>query len=249
MATILNIVGLCKKFGGIMATDNVDLAVQQREIHAIIGPNGAGKTTLLSQLSGDLAADSGAIYFNKRAISHLPTYKRSQLGIARTFQITSLMLDMSVLDNVILAVQAHIGHSYQFWRTARDDKRLIEPAVDALEKVGLSYRKNEKTEVLSHGEHRQLEIAVALATQPTLLLLDEPMAGMGLEESQKLILILKHLKSEKTMVLIEHDMDAVFALADRITVMVYGKIIATGSPQEIRKNQTVKHAYLGNQEL
>lgn len=249
MATILNIVGLCKKFGGIMATDNVDLAVEQREIHAIIGPNGAGKTTLLSQLSGDLAADSGAIYFNERAISHLPTYKRSQLGIARTFQITSLMLDMSVLDNVLLAVQAHTGHSYKFWKNARDDNRLIEPAVDALKKVGLSYRKNEKTEALSHGEHRQLEIALALATRPTLLLLDEPMAGMSLEESQKLILILKQLKLEKTMVLIEHDMDAVFALADRITVMVYGKIIATGSPQEIRNNQTVKHAYLGDQEL
>ena len=175
--------------------------------------------------------------------------KRSLLGIARTFQITNLMLDMSTLENVMLAVQAHNGHSYCFWQDARQDDQLVEPALKVLKQVGLLGRKNIMTRELSHGEHRQLEIAMALATQPKLLLLDEPMAGMGAEETQKLIAILKKLKTGKTMILIEHDMNAVFSLADRITVMVYGKIIATGSPKEIRANQKVKAAYLGDEEL
>ena len=175
--------------------------------------------------------------------------KRSLLGIARTFQITSLMLDMSTLENVMLAVQAHNGHSYRFWQDARQDDQLVEPALKVLKQVGLLGRNKIMTRELSHGEHRQLEIAMALATQPKLLLLDEPMAGMGAEETQKLIAILKKLKTGKTMILIEHDMNAVFSLADRITVMVYGKIIATGSPKEIRANQKVKAAYLGDEEL
>ena len=249
MTPILKITSLCKQFGGITATNNIDLDINEGEIHAVIGPNGAGKTTLISQISGDLKADKGAILFQGELITNMPSNKRSLLGIARTFQITSLMLDMSTLDNVALAVQAHSGHSYRFWQDARQDYQLVEPAVKVLKQVGLLGRKNIMTRELSHGEHRQLEIAMALATQPKLLLLDEPMAGMGAEETQKLIAILKKLKTGKTMILIEHDMNAVFSLADRITVMVYGKIIATGSPKEIRANQKVKAAYLGDEEL
>ena len=249
MTPILKITHLCKQFGGITATNNIDLDINEGEIHAVIGPNGAGKTTLISQLSGDLKADKGAILFQGDLITNMPSNKRSLLGIARTFQITSLMLDMSTFDNVALAVQAHSGHSYRFWQDARQDYQLIEPALKVLKQVGLLERKDIITRELSHGEHRQLEIAMALATQPKLLLLDEPMAGMGAEETQKLITILKKLKTGKTMILIEHDMNAVFSLADRITVMVYGKIIATGSPKEIRANQKVKAAYLGDEEL
>ena len=249
MTPILKITSLCKQFGGITATNNIDLDINEGEIHAVIGPNGAGKTTLISQLSGDLKADKGAILFQGDLITNMPSNKRSLLGIARTFQITSLMLDMSTLDNVALAVQAHSGHSYRFWQDARQDKQLIEPALKVLKQAGLLGRKDIITRELSHGEHRQLEIAMALATQPKLLLLDEPMAGMGAEETQKLIAILKKLKTGKTMILIEHDMNAVFSLSDRITVMVYGKIIATGSPKEIRANQKVKAAYLGDEEL
>ena len=249
MTPILKINGLSKQFGGITATNNIDLDITDGEIHAVIGPNGAGKTTLISQLSGDLQADEGAIVFQGNLINNMSSNKRSLLGIARTFQITSLMLDMSTLENVMLAVQAHSGHSYCFWQDARQDDQLVEPALKVLKQVGLLGRKNIMTRELSHGEHRQLEIAMALATQPKLLLLDEPMAGMGAEETQKLIAILKKLKTGKTMILIEHDMNAVFSLADRITVMVYGKIIATGSPKEIRANQKVKAAYLGDEEL
>ena len=249
MTPILKIHGLTKQFGGITATNNIDLDITDGEIHAVIGPNGAGKTTLISQLSGDLQADAGAIVFQGNLINNMSSNKRSLLGIARTFQITSLMLDMSTLENVMLAVQAHSGHSYCFWQDARQDDQLVEPALKVLKQVGLLGRKNIMTRELSHGEHRQLEIAMALATQPKLLLLDEPMAGMGAEETQKLIAILKKLKTGKTMILIEHDMNAVFSLADRITVMVYGKIIATGSPKEIRANQKVKAAYLGDEEL
>ena len=249
MTPILKIHGLSKQFGGITATNNIDLNITDGEIHAVIGPNGAGKTTLISQLSGDLQADAGAIVFQGNLINNMSSNKRSLLGIARTFQITSLMLDMSTLENVMLAVQAHSGHSYCFWQDARQDDQLVEPALKVLKQVGLLGRKNIMTRELSHGEHRQLEIAMALATQPKLLLLDEPMAGMGAEETQKLIAILKKLKTGKTMILIEHDMNAVFSLADQITVMVYGKIIATGSPKEIRANQKVKAAYLGDEEL
>ena len=249
MTPILKIHGLSKQFGGITATNNIDLDITDGEIHAVIGPNGAGKTTLISQLSGDLQADAGAIVFQGNLINNMSSNKRSLLGIARTFQITSLMLDMSTLENVMLAVQAHSGHSYCFWQDARQDDQLVEPALKVLKQVGLLGRKNIMTRELSHGEHRQLEIAMALATQPKLLLLDEPMAGMGAEETQKLIAILKKLKTGKTMILIEHDMNAVFSLADQITVMVYGKIIATGSPKEIRANQKVKAAYLGDEEL
>ena len=245
--TILSISDLSKTFGGVVATDDLSLDIEQGELHAIIGPNGAGKTTLIAQLSGEIFPDNGRIVFQEKNITMLPPYKRSHLGIARSFQITSLMLEMNVIDNVALATQANEGHSYKFWKSARDDLDLRQSAMHALKEVGLEGRKFEKVQNLSHGEHRQLEIAMALATQPHLLLLDEPMAGMGAEEGKKILKILKKLKKRKTILLIEHDMDVVFALADRITVLVYGRAIASGSPQSIKADERVREAYLGTE--
>lgn len=243
---MLEISELRKSFGALMATDRVDLEVRTAEIHAVIGPNGAGKTTLIAQLAGELSPDAGRISFMGRDITRLPPYTRSHLGLARSFQITSIFLHMTLLDNVALAVQAHAGHSYRFWKPARHDRRLIEPAMIALDQVGLAERANVLASEVSHGEHRQLEIAMALATNPKLLLLDEPMAGMGPEESARMVEILHGLKGEKTMLLIEHDMEAVFALADRITVLVYGRVIASGEPEVIRADEAVRRAYLGD---
>jgi branched-chain amino acid transport system ATP-binding protein len=245
---LLEIEGLTKRFGGIIASDAISLGVRKGELHAIIGPNGAGKTTLIGQLAGEMAPDAGRIRFEGRDITALPTYRRSQLGLARSFQITSLFLDFTALDNVALAVQAHAGHSFQFWRDARSEAELRAPARAALARVGLAERADVLVSKLSHGEHRQLEIAMALATAPRMLLLDEPMAGMGAEESARMVKTLRELKRELTILLIEHDMEAVFALADRITVLVYGRIIASGSPQAIRANAEVRQAYLGEQE-
>ena len=245
--TILSISELSKTFGGVVATDDLSLDIEQGELHAIIGPNGAGKTTLIAQLSGEVFPDNGRIVFQEKNITMLPPYKRSRLGIARSFQITSLMLEMNVIDNVALATQANDGHSYKFWKPARDDLDLRQSAMHALKEVGLEGRKFEKVQNLSHGEHRQLEIAMALATQPHLLLLDEPMAGMGAEEGKKILKILKKLKKRKTILLIEHDMDVVFALADRITDLVYGRAIASGSPQSIKADERVREAYLGTE--
>ncbi|MEM8647787.1 MAG: ABC transporter ATP-binding protein [Pseudomonadota bacterium] len=235
---------LQKSFGGVTATDHVSLQVEEGECHAVIGPNGAGKTTLIAQLSGMLAPDEGAILFNDQDITRLTAQRRSHLGLARSFQITSVFMGLSVLDNVALAVQAHAGHSFRFWRPARQDAALRGPAMEMLEKVSLQDRANSLASEMSHGERRQLEIAMALATKPQLMLLDEPMAGMGPEESGRMVQTLKGLDGI-TMLLVEHDMDAVFALADRISVMVYGRLIATGSPAEIRGNEEVRQAYLG----
>jgi branched-chain amino acid transport system ATP-binding protein len=245
---LLQVAGLSKRFGGIVATDDLSLDVVPGELHAVIGPNGAGKTTLIAQLSGQLMPDSGRIIFAGADITTLPMYRRSRLGLARSFQITSLFLDLSVLDNVALAVQAHAGHSFRFWRDARTEPELREPARAALARVGLSGRADLPASLLSHGEHRQLELAMALAGSPRMLLLDEPMAGMGPEESAGMVAMLRALKRELTILLVEHDMEAVFALADRITVLVYGRVIATGSPAEIRANPQVRDAYLGEAE-
>jgi len=242
---MLDIQGLKKSFGGVVATDSVTLGVDAGELHAIIGPNGAGKTTLIAQLSGDLRPDAGHVVFNGRDITTVPTHRRSHFGLARSFQITSVFMGLSVIDNVALAVQAHDGHSFRFWQPATTQARLRKPALEVLDKVGLASRAGTIASALSHGERRQLEIAMALATDPTFLLLDEPMAGMGAEESAAMVSILRSLKGEKTILLVEHDMDAVFALADRISVLVYGRIIATGKPEDIRKNADVRSAYLG----
>ncbi len=245
---LLEIDRLTKRFGGVIASDAISLAVPRGELHAVIGPNGAGKTTLIGQLAGEISPDAGHIRFEGREITWLPTYRRSQLGLARSFQITSLFLDFTALDNVVLAVQAHAGHSFHFWANARGEADLRAPARIALARVGLADRGDVLVSRLSHGEHRQLEIAMALATAPRMLLLDEPMAGMGPEESARMVETLRELKGELTILLIEHDMEAVFALADRITVLVYGRIIASGRPETIRANAEVRQAYLGEQE-
>jgi branched-chain amino acid transport system ATP-binding protein len=246
---LLQIEGLAKRFEGVVASDDITLQVARGELHAIIGPNGAGKTTLIGQLTGELAPDAGRIRFEGGDITTLPVYRRSQLGLARSFQIASLFTDFTALDNAALAVQAHAGHSFRFWRNARRESKLREPARAALERVGLGARADVLVANLSHGEHRQLEIAMALATRPRMLLLDEPMAGMGPEESARMVRTLRELKQELTILLIEHDMEAVFALADRITVLVYGRVIASGAPEAIRAHPEVRDAYLGEQQV
>jgi len=245
---MLQVHNLAKRFEGIVATDNLSLDVAAGELHAVIGPNGAGKTTLIAQLSGQLMPDSGRVWFAGNDITQLPMYRRSALGLARSFQITSLFRDLSVLDNVALAVQAHAGHSFRFWRDARAEPQLREPGRALLARVGLAERADWPASALSHGAHRQLELAMALAGQPRMLLLDEPMAGLGPEESARMVEMLRALKRELTILLVEHDMEAVFALADRITVLVYGRVIATGSPADIRANAQVREAYLGEAE-
>ena len=244
---LLRVEKLVRRFGGLVATDNLSMEVARGELHAIIGPNGAGKTTLISQLTGQLMPNSGAIHFAGQDITRLPPYRRSGLGLARSFQITSLLRDFSAADNVALAAQAHAGHSYRFWANARKERALREAAHAALARVGLDKRADVLVSELSHGEQRELELAVALATKPQLLLLDEPMAGLGATESQRMVALLKELRKEVTIVLVEHDMEAVFALADRITVLVYGRVIACGNPDEIRNNEEVRRAYLGDQ--
>jgi branched-chain amino acid transport system ATP-binding protein len=245
---LLEIEALTKRFGGIVASDAISLALPAGELHAIIGPNGAGKTTLIGELTGEIAPDAGRIRFGGRDITALPVYRRSQIGLARSFQIASLFLDFSALDNVALAVQAHAGHSFRFWHDARREPALREPARASLARVGLGGRADVPVADLSHGERRQLEIGMALATRPRLLLLDEPMAGMGAEESASLVDTLRQLKGSVTILLIEHDMDAVFALADRISVLVYGRVIASGDSTAIRANPAVRQAYLGDGE-
>jgi branched-chain amino acid transport system ATP-binding protein len=245
---LLQIEGLSKRFGGVVASDAITLDVPQGELHAIIGPNGAGKTTLIGQLIGELAPDAGRIRFGGGDITALPTYRRSRLGLARSFQITSLFPNFTALENVALAVQAHAGHSFRFWREARKEPDLREPARAALDRVGIGHRADVKVVNMSHGEHRQIELAMALATKPRMLLLDEPMAGLGPDESSRMVKTLLELKHELTILLIEHDMEAVFALADRITVLVYGRVIASGAPASIRANAEVRQAYLGEQE-
>jgi branched-chain amino acid transport system ATP-binding protein len=244
---LLEVRGLRKAFGALQATDGVDLDVREGETHAVIGPNGAGKTTLISQLSGMLHPDSGRIRFAGEDITRLPAPARSMRGLARSFQITSIYKEFSALDNVALSVQAHAGHSFRFWRPARREAALREPARKILQEVGLGARAGIIAAKLAHGEQRQLEIAMALATSPRLLLLDEPVAGMGTEESQRMVQFLGTLKGRRTMILVEHDMDAVFSLADRISVLVYGRIIATGAPQQIRASPEVRAAYLGEE--
>jgi branched-chain amino acid transport system ATP-binding protein len=245
---LLQIGGLTKRFGGVIASDAITLDIPRGEFHAIIGPNGAGKTTLIGLLAGEIAPQGGTIKFDGSDITGLAVHRRSRLGLARSFQITSLFPDCTALDNVALAVQAHTGHSFRFWRNARNDSDLRGPAAAALSRVGLAGRADSRVDRLSHGEHRQLEIAVALATRPRLLLLDEPMAGMGPEESARMVGILRELKGDITTLLIEHDMETVFALADRITVLVYGRVIASGDPATIRADAAVREAYLGEQQ-
>ena len=245
---ILKVEGLNKHFGGVVATEDLDFEVMPGEIHAVIGPNGAGKTTFVAQLSGMITPDSGRILFDGKDITDLKAPARSHAGLARSFQITSIFKNFSVLENVALSIQAHSGHSFRMWRPALDDGALNAPAREMLDRVGLGERAGVLAANLAHGEQRQLEIAMALAAGPKLLLLDEPTAGMGPEDSQRMTAFLGSLKGDYSMLLIEHDMDTVFALADRITVLVYGRAIATGAPEAIRANAQVRAAYLGEEE-
>jgi branched-chain amino acid transport system ATP-binding protein len=246
---LLRIENLVRRFGGIVATDNLSLDIARGELHAIIGPNGAGKTTLISQLIGQLRPTAGTIRFAGQDVTHLPAWKRSRLGLARSFQITSLLPNFTAADNVALAAQARDGHSFRFFGNARQEKQLRAAAHAALDRVGLLGRADVVVSRLSHGEQRELELAVALATKPQLLLLDEPMAGLGVTESARMVKLLAELRQEVTIVLVEHDMNAVFALADRITVLVYGRVIASDVPAAIRTNEEVKRAYLGDQHV
>ena len=243
---ILAVSSLFKRFSGLIATNDLSLHVNPGETHALIGPNGAGKTTLIAQLQGELTPDSGAIRVQGRDITAQPPWRRSQMGSARSFQITSIFPQFTALANVALAVQAKAGHGFRFWREAWTDPALTGPAMEALETIGLSHRAQIVAEDLSHGERRQLELAMALAMRPALLLLDEPMAGMGRQDGQRMTRILNDLKKDYAILLVEHDMDAVFALADRVSVLVAGAIIATGAPDSIRNDPAVKAAYLGH---
>jgi branched-chain amino acid transport system ATP-binding protein len=236
---------LFKRFGGVNATDDLSLDVRAGEIHALIGPNGAGKTTFIGQLMGEIAPDSGAIQFDGRSIDGLSTASRVRRGIARTFQITELLTEDTALENVALAVQAGQGHSFRFFARAEADASLIEPALAHLATAGLAERAGVRVSELSHGERKQLELAVALASKPRLLLLDEPMAGLGAAESRRMVDTLAGLKGSIAMLLVEHDMDVVFALADRISVLVYGRVIASGTAAEVQADPQVRAAYLG----
>jgi branched-chain amino acid transport system ATP-binding protein len=246
--SLLQVAGLTRRFGGVVAADAITLDITADEVHAVIGPNGAGKTTLIGLLSGEISPQAGSIHFDGGDITRLAAYRRSMLGLARSFQITSLFRDFTALDNVALAVQAHRGHSFRFWRDARHEDELRKPALAALNRVGLAARAHVRVDRLSHGEQRQLEIAMALASDPRLLLLDEPMAGLGPEESAQMVQMLRQIKGGVTILLIEHDMEAVFALADRLTVLVYGRIIASGQPETVRADTAVREAYLGERE-
>jgi branched-chain amino acid transport system ATP-binding protein len=244
---ILRIENLTKNFGGLRVTDDVSLDVMPGELHAVIGPNGAGKTTLINQMSGLLAPDAGRIFFAGADITSLPVHRRAECGLARSFQITSILPRFSVLENVALAVQARQGTSFRFFGSAVDEDELNAPARAALAQVGLAERADAPAGELSHGEKRALELAIALAMEPKLLLLDEPMAGTGHDEAQRLIAVLRSLKDRFPIVLVEHDMTAVFALADRISVLIYGRILASGPPEQVRADPLVIAAYLGEE--
>jgi branched-chain amino acid transport system ATP-binding protein len=243
---ILRVRGLSKSFGGLAAVDNVDLEVGVGEPHAVIGPNGAGKTTLLNLLSGELPASSGDIFFRGSKISRLAPEKRARLGIGRSYQKTNIFLGFSALENCRLAVQAREPRPLNWLRDARSYAGVISQARRALDAVGLAERADEAALALSHGEQRQLEIAMCLASEPRLLLLDEPLAGMGMEESLKMVQLIGRLGENHAILLVEHDMDAVFQLAKVLTVMVDGKVLASGTPEEIRANRNVQAVYLGN---
>jgi len=247
-APVLAVHSLVKRFGGIVATDHVNLRIDHGEVHALIGPNGAGKTTLVNQLAGSLPSSSGRIEFMGRDISGLPIHLRVKAGVARSYQITSVFKRYTVLHNVLLAVQARSGSSFRFTGSPFDETELVDAARGVIITAGLKGREALLAGTLSHGEQRKLEIGLALATEPKLLLLDEPLAGMGAADSLEMVDLIESLKRKVTMVLVEHDMGAVFRLADRISVLVYGKVIATGSPEAIQASPDVRKAYLGEEE-
>lgn len=245
---VLKTSNICKSFGALVASDNVSIDLRSGEIHAIIGPNGAGKSTLIKQICGGLAPDSGEIVLMGRTVTSMSTQSRASRGLARTFQISALAMEDSVLQNVVLGRLGATGGSMGFWKPALAQSKLVEPAMAALERVELADKAGMKTSNLSHGERRQLEVAVALTLDPHVFVMDEPMAGLGAEGSRRMTDFLGELRNEAPILLVEHDMDAVFALADRISVLVYGKVIASGSVEEIRQDPLVREAYLGDEE-
>ena len=244
---MLELRAVSKRFGGVVATDDITLDVVRGEVHALIGPNGAGKTTLIGQISGVLATESGRILFNGADITRLPAHARVAAGLARSYQITSIFRRYSVLDNLALAVQARSGSSFRFWRPVTLERALFEEARAIGAEIGLLERSNTVAATLAHGEQRALEVGLALATRPQLVLLDEPMAGMGPQESRAMIELIQRIRSRITVLLVEHDMDAVFRLADRITVLVNGRVVASGAPAAIRTDPAVRQAYLGEE--
>jgi len=245
MSPLLDVSSLARRFGGVVATDQVDLQVLPGEIHALIGPNGAGKTTLVSQLGGQLASDRGRILFDGHDITRLPAHARARRGLVRSFQMSRLFRSFSVLENLALAVQAVAGSSLRAWRPVRSEAFLFERARAMLALLGLEARERQRVDELAHGEQRLLEVGIALASRPRLLLLDEPMAGMGPQESAAMERLIARMRTHCTVLLIEHDVDAVFRLADRVAVMVNGRIIASGAPAQVRGDPQVAAAYLG----
>jgi branched-chain amino acid transport system ATP-binding protein len=245
----LHTTALVKRYGGLLATDHVSLRLASGELHAIIGPNGAGKTTLIGQLCGELHPDGGDVFLQGECVTALGAAQRALRGLARSYQISSTFPEFTVLECVALAKQAHTGHSFAAWRALLQRKHLVERAEQAIAQVGLGQRSRQRVSDLAHGERRQLELAMVLVGEPKVLLLDEPMAGMGHQDAMKVVELLAALKGRYTLLLVEHDMQAVFALADTISVMVNGAIIASGKPQDIRNNPEVRTAYLGDEEL
>jgi branched-chain amino acid transport system ATP-binding protein len=248
MNTILDVCGLVKNFRGIVATDNASIGIRDGELHALIGPNGAGKSTLVNQISGEIRPDAGSILFQGHDVTQWPAWRRAQEGLVRSYQITSVFNEFTALDNVMLAVQARSGRNFASWRNVSHDPALTAPAMDALELVGLEGEACVQVSEMAHGARRQLELAMAIALQPKLMLLDEPLAGMSQAESESMTALLQRLKGKISILLIEHDMQAVFALADRVTVLVAGRPVATGTPDEIRTSKEVQDAYLGEPE-
>lgn len=246
---LLQIDTLVKRFGALTATDHASLRVHQGEVHALIGPNGAGKTTLIHQISGALQPDSGRLLLNGADITRLPMHARVKRGLARSYQITNVFLRLSVQDNLALALQAVAGSSMRFWRPVHTETQRMQAAADVAARVGLQAQLQRTAGALSHAEQRQLEVGLALASRPQLLVLDEPLAGMGPDESQRMVALLQSLRAETTLLLVEHDMDAVFQLADTISVLVAGRVIASGQPDAIRQSDDVKRAYLGDEAL
>jgi branched-chain amino acid transport system ATP-binding protein len=252
---LLETKSLVKRFGGLLATDNVSLTLNPGEIHALIGPNGAGKSTLIGQICGEIQPDEGRVLIEGCEVTSLSVFARANLGLARSYQITQVCKDFTALENVMVAALAKNNHEnkgfggvhFRGWHSFMGQAATRQAAQHALEAVGLTPRTNTLAAVMAHGEHRQLELAMALALKPKFLLLDEPLAGMSGAESEQMVALLSSLKSQYPMLLIEHDMNAVFSLADRISVLVYGKIIATGNAQEIKNNPAVKSAYLGEE--
>ena len=244
-SNIIETRGISKSFSGLTASDDISITLRTGEIHAIIGPNGAGKSTLISQICGSLTPDAGQVRILGEDVTHLNTRQRARMGLGRTFQISALAMEDTVLENAVLGALGAVGQPWNFFRPVLQDKALVARAEEALEQVGLKDLRTKHTAELSHGQRRQLEVAVALTLTPKAFIMDEPMAGLGPGGSSKLTGFLDQLRKQAPILLVEHDMDAVFALADRISVLVYGKLITTGSVDEIRTNPLVREAYLG----